>query len=429
MLFVAVTGFALFWSALAVFAHLRRVKRRTDEPSAVSSAKRSLLAAAVVATASYIVVIPPFATLLVIDGMWLYWPIAMTVGNSTVIFVHMFYLFSVEERATAIRIARREWLIYSALTLAMIVVFAMNPTARDFDIGPQGRYQAGGPGESFAPVAPMLSMAFAAVMNVVVCRLGWRWVRRSRGTRWLAMGLNTNALGQIGGLLMASHQVFYNAALLFGAVPPWTQNIVETPVKGIAGLLTMLGLSATAVILWIKNAKVVMWAHANRARRRLYPLWNQLHKLSPKFAVDPPSSNFRDMLKIRKPVPGLLSRVIEIWDGRQFLRVPPGTSELARQLGHNAGLADGLELDAVIEAARLEAGFMVAREGAAPKTVEVVPAREASRLVQGAGDTAAEVRWWTDVHAARSHPVVAQVLARVPELIKNSTNDSTAASR
>ncbi|MFJ5984413.1 DUF6545 domain-containing protein [Lentzea sp. NPDC092896] len=409
-----------------MFAHLRRWKRRIDEPWAVSSAKKSLLAAAVVATVSYIVVIPPFTTLLEIDGMRLYWPIAMSLGNSTVIFVYMFYLFSVQ-RETAVRTARRVWLIYIAVTLAMIVVFAMNPTSRDYDIGPDGRYQAGGPGDSFAPLAYMLSMTFAAVMNVVVCRLGWRWVRKSRGTRWLAMGLNTNALGQIGGLCMASHQVLYNGALLLGVVPPWTQNIVETPVKGIAGLLTMFGLSATAVILWIRNAKVVVWAHANRARRRLYPLWSELHKLSPRFAVDPPSSNFRDMLRIRDPYKGLINRSIEIGDGRLHLRVPPGTSELARRFGHDAGLQDGPELDAVIEAARLEVGFVVARAGANIR-VEVVPVVEASRLVQE-GDFATEVRWWTEVQTARSSPVVAQVLTHVPALIKNSTIDSASASR
>jgi len=427
MLFVGVTGFALFFSALAVFAHLRRWKRRTDEPSAVSAAKKSLLAAAVVATLSYIVVIPPFTTLLVIDGMHVYWLIAMSLGNSTVIFVYMFYLFSVQ-RETAVRTARRVWLIYSVLTLAMIVVFAMNPTARDFDIGQEGRYQAGGPGESFAPLAPMLSMSFAAVMNIVVCRLGWRWVKKSRATRWLSMGLNTNALGQLGGLSMASHQVLYNGALLFGVVPPWTQNIAETPIKGIAGLLTMLGLSATAVILWIKDAKIVLWAHANRARRRLYPLWSELHRLSPRFAVDPPESNIRDMLRFRDAYKGLINRTIEMGDGRLHLRVPPGTSEFARQLGYEAGLHDGPELDAVIEAARLETGFAVARAGASIR-VEVVPVAEASRVVQDADDLAAEIRWWTEVHAARSHPVVARVLTHAPELIANSTIHSTTASR
>src|SRR5688572_2644667 len=115
MLFVVCTALATMFSALALLAHLRRVKRRgTDDPS-TTAAKRSLLAAAVLATtgnaAALAAALPPFKALLTTNGMWLNWPILMLVGCATVICVHMFYLFSVEERPRAVQVARREWAI------------------------------------------------------------------------------------------------------------------------------------------------------------------------------------------------------------------------------------------------------------------------------------------------------------------------------
>lgn len=424
MWFVWVTGFGMFFSTMALLAHLRRVKRRPDDPAL--PAKRSLLAAAVMATVSYALAIPPFTTLLHIDGMWINFPMILIIGNSTVICVHMFYLFSVEERPTAIQIARREWMIYAVLTAAVIVLFAMNPTASDYDITPAGRYQTGGPGDPYAAVAYCLSMGFAGVMNVVVCRLGWRWVKRSKGTRWLAMGLNTNALGQIGGLMMVLHSVSYNIALLAGVVPSWTQNLVETPVKGIAGLLTMLGLSATALSLWIKNSRIVVWAHANQARRRLYPLHRRMYAIFPVIAVDPPPpSAWKDFLRVRRAKRQVLDRIVELWEGWQRLRVPRGTRALARDLGRGAGLS-GPALDAVVERACLEVGFEVARLGTDVR-VELATADEASRLVREKG-IAAELRWWEEVDAARKSPVVAQVRAQTSELIRASISNGTAAS-
>ncbi|SDP93970.1 DUF6545 domain-containing protein [Lentzea jiangxiensis] len=424
MWFVLVTGFGMLWSALALFAHLRRVKRRPNDPAL--PAKRSLLGAAVLATVSYALALPPFTTLLHIDGMWLNWPLIMVLGNCTVICVHMFYLFSVEERATAVRIARRGWLIYAVLTAVVIILFAMNPTASDYDITSAGRYQAGGPGNPFASVAYILSMGFSGAMNLVVCRLGWRWVEKSKGTRWLAMGLNTNALGQIGGFLMVLHSVSYNIALLFSAVPSWTQNSVETPVKGIAGLLTMLGLSATALSLWIKNSRLVVWAHANQARRRLYPLHRQMYDVFPVIAVEPPPNTaLKDFLRMRRAKRQVLDRIVELWEGRQRLRVPRGTRALARELGSAEGLT-GPALDAVVERACLEVGFEVARSGTTVR-VEVATADEASRLVRDKG-IAAELRWWEEVHHARNSPIVAQVRARTPELIRASTTSGSVTS-
>ncbi|WP_157529288.1 DUF6545 domain-containing protein [Nocardia sp. NRRL S-836] len=338
----------------------------------------------------------------------------------------MFYLFSVERRATAIRIARREWLIYAALTAAVITLFAMNPSASDYDITPAGRYQAGGPGDPFAAVAYMLSMGFSGTMNVVVCRLGWRWVKRSKGTRWLAMGLNTNALGQIGALLMVLHSVGYNIALLFGVVPAWTQNLAETPIKGIAGLLTMLGLSATALSLWIRNSRLVVWAHANQARRRLYPLHRRMYAIFPVIAVDPPpSSAWKDFLHVRRAKRQALDRIVELWEGRQRLRIPHGTRALARELGHAQGLS-GPVLDAVVERACLEAGFEVARLGTDVR-VELATADEASRLVREKG-IAAELRWWEEVGRAGTSPIVAEIRARTPELVRASISSGAATS-
>ena len=424
MWFVLVTGFGMVWSALALFAHLRRVKRRPDDPAL--PAKRSLLAAAVMATVSYALAMPPFTTLLHVDGMWLNWPMIMTLGNSTVIFVHMFYLFSVEDRATAIRIARREWLIYAVLTTAVIILFAMNPTAGDYDITSAGRYQAGGPGEPYAAIASALSMGFSGAMNVVVCRLGWRWVKKSKGTRWLAMGLNTNALGQIGGLLMVLHSVGYNFALLIGVVPSWTQNVVETPIKGVAGLLTMLGLSATALSLWIRNSRLVVWAHANQARRRLYPLHRRMYEVFPVIAVEPPpASSWKDFLHFRGAKRQVLDRIVELWEGRQRLRIPRGTRALARELGRAEGLR-GPALDAVVERACLEVGFEVARSGTEVRA-EVATADEASRLVRESG-IAAELRWWEEVHAARKSPTVRQIRDRIPELVRASVTSGAATS-
>lgn len=424
MWFVLVTGFGMLWSALAVLAHLRRVKRRPDDPSV--PAKRALLAAAVLATVSYALAMPPFTSLLHVDGMWLNWPMIMTLGNSTVICVHMFYLFSVEERATAVRIARREWLIYAVLTTAVIVLFAMNPTASDYDITSAGRYQTGGPGDPFAAVAYVLSMGFAGVMNVVVCRLGWRWVKKAKGTRWLAMGLNTNALGQIGGLCMVLHSVSYNLALLFSIVPSWTQNVVETPIKGIAGLLTMLGLSATALSLWIKNSRLVVWAHANQARRRLYPLHQRMYAAFPSIVVDPPpSSALKDFLHVRDASRQLGDRLVELWEGRLRMRIPYGTRAIADKLARAEGLS-GPALEAVVERACLEVGFEVARTGTEVR-VELSTADEASRLTRQ-GEKAAEVRWWQEVHDARKSPVVAQIRTRAPELIRASATSGAATS-
>lgn len=422
MLFVLVTAFAIAWSALAVAAHLRRATRGSAD-RATSSAKASLLAAAVLTTASYALALPPLTTLLVVADMRLYWPAVIVVGGSVVIFVHMFYLFSVEERDVAVRIARRDWLIYAVVMLATILLFAMSPTARDFDLGPEGRYRSGGPGDPFASLAYILPLTFGACMSIVVCRLGRRWVKMSKGTRWLAMGLNTNAAGQIMAVLMDIHLVGYNIALLCGVVPPWTQDAVESPIKGVAGLLTMLGLSATALSSWMRNSRIVVWAHANQARRRLYPLWRTMCDLFPAIAVEPPpASAWRDMLRIRGAKRQVLDRIVELWEGRQHLRVPAGTRALAEQLGEADGLR-GPALDAAVEAACLKVGFEVARLGLDIRA-EVATADKASRLVRKKG-TAAELRWWEEVHAARSSRTVADVFARTRELARNSITSGT----
>jgi len=427
VLFVYITVFATAWSGLAVVAHLRPSKRGSDDP-ATSSAKTSLLVAAVMATMSYTLSIPPLSTLLTVDGMWINWIVGIVIGNSVVIYVHMFYLFSVEDRPAAVRIARRVWLIYALVVAAIIVLFVMNPAARDFDLGPAGRYRSGGPGEPAASIAYILSFAFAGTMNLVVCRVGWRWVKLAKATPWLAMGLRTNAIGQMLAFFMVAHMIGYNIALLLGIVPPWTQDVVESPIKGLAGLATMLGLSATAMSLWIRNARVVVWVHDNRARRRLYPLWKQMYDLAPGIAIEPPpTSALLDMLRVWQPKRQLVNRIVECWDGHRYFRVPAGTRDLARQQGRDAGLR-GPELDAVVEAARLAVGFEVARSGQREFPAEVSTASEASRIVQESGDTAAEVRWWGDVLTAlHTSPVVAQVHARTDELVETSIASGTAA--
>lgn len=428
MLFVGVTVFATLWSALATVVHLLRYKRGGDDP-ATSAAKTSLLVAAVMATVSYTFSVPPLSRLLSADGIWFNWLAGIVIGNSVVIYVYMFYLFSVEDRPAAVRTAQRVWLIYVVIVAAIIVLFAINPAARDFDLGPDGRYRSGGPGEPAASLAYILSFAFAGVMNVVVCRLGWRWVKMAKGTPWVAMGLRTNAIGQILAMGMVTHMIGYNAALICGIVPPWTQDMVETPIKGIAGMFTMLGLSATATARWIKDARIVVWAHDNSARRRLYPLWKRMYDLVPAIAIEPPpSSAFRDMLRVREPRRQMVDRIVELWEGRQHIRVPYGTRELASQLGRDAGLS-GPELDAVVEAASLAVGFEVV-ESPIDFRVEVATASEASRVVQDCGDTAADVRWWGDVATAlRTSPVVAQVRARAHDLVETSIDHGTAAPR
>lgn len=423
MWFVAVTVFATGWSALAVIAHLLRPKGGVDDP-ATAAAKTSLLAAAVMATVSYTFSLPPLSTLMSASGMWFNWLAGIVIGNSVVIYVHMFYLFSVEDRPVAVRTARRVWLIYALIVAAIIVLFAMNPGARDFDLGPDGRYRSGGPGEPLASLAYILSFAFAGAMNVVVCRLGWRWVKLAKGTPWVAMGLRTNAIGQILAVFMVTHMIGYNVALICGIVPAWTQDVVETPIKGVAGLFTMLGLSATAAGRWVKDARLVVWAHDNSARRRMYPLWKRMFDVVPAIAIEPPpTSAFRDMLRVREPRRQLFDRIVELWEGRQHIRIPYGTRDLAGRLGRDNGLS-GPELDAVVEAASLAVGFE-AMNSPADFRVELSTAREASRVVQDSKDTAAEVRWWRDVATAwRTSPVVAQVRARTQELIETSTGGS-----
>lgn len=424
MWFVLVTGFAAVWSALAVFAHLLRPKSGVDDP-ATSAAKTSLLAASMMAMVSYTFALPPLSTWMSASGMSFNWLGGIVIGNSVVIYVHMFYLFSVEDRPVAVRTARRVWLIYLVIVAAIIVLFAMIPSARDFDLGPDGRYRSGGAGEPLASLAYILSFAFAGAMNVVVCRLGWRWVKMAKGTPWVAMGLRTNAIGQILAMFMVAHMIGYNAALMCGVVPPWTQDLVETPIKGVAGLFTMLGLSATAAGRWIKDARLVVWAHDNSARRRMYPLWKRMVDVVPAIAIEPPPrSAFRDRLRVREPRRQLVDRILELWEGRQHIPIPYGTGELARRLGHADGLS-GPELDAVVEAASLAVGFEVVNSPVDFRT-ELSSASEASRVVQDSKDTAAEVRWWGDVATAlRTSPIVAQVRARSNELVANSTANGT----
>jgi hypothetical protein len=141
----------------------------------------------------------------------------------------------------------------------------------------------------------------------------------------------------------------------------------------------------------------------------LYPLWKALYDAMPAIALDPPATRWAALWSPRDIRLRTLRRVIEIRDGRLNLApwIDAGIADTAQRLGRQAGLS-GMELDAVVEAARIRAALTALRRGDPVSPSTEMPA------IAGFNEMASEIGWLSKVARAFTDSPMVQAAATAP---------------
>lgn len=278
------------------------------------------------------------------------------------------------DRASAIA---RRWLIaYSLVILALVILFALGdaPVERrtDFEV-----YYATTPYIAQFVLLYLTAMAVALVSVAWRC---WHW-SRTVGPPWLRRGLRLIAVGSVFGIGVSTSRTMAVVARWFGG--NWDAlNVSVAAVLAVCGLA--VAATGFALPAWGGHlSRAAGWAGRYRAYRRLYPLWDALRRATP--AIELPTRIPWWDLELR-----LTRRLTEINDGRLALRhhIAPGVTERARRRGQEAHLT-GIDLDAAVEAARLQAALAAKKAG----LTFPVPADEPHQNTSRAADGTSELAW------------------------------------
>lgn len=295
----------------------------------------------------------------------------------------------------------RWWLLtYAAVLVALNALFVLGNAKLerrvDFDT-----YYATTPYIAEFIILYLMAHAVAALALFLV---SWRWARIA-GRPWLCRGLRVIALGNVCGL-------GFDLAKLIAVIARWLDRDVDWLSSSIAPALGALGTLIAAVGLLLPTAgerltRMAGWIARYRAYRELFPLWDALSTATPDIVPDVHIPRWHFELRLTR-------RLAEINDGRLVLRshIHPQVGEAALRLGRGAGLT-GLELQAVIEAARLKAAVTAK---AANREFALQAVADTDTL--GGIDGLSELVWLSKVSQAFSaSPVVGAALAECQDAI------------
>lgn len=329
------------------------------------------------------------------------WPINALLLIAAMYFFQMFFLYSVHGNDPARVNGPRRWRLLAVLIcgIAILAPFMARPAATDFILGPGGRYQTGGPGDSVAQLSRFAFAIYMCFAALTLTHLGFRWARKSgKGVLQIALGLF--AAGSALGCLVAIHSAAYNLALLVTITPSWPEAAPVSWLIPLAGTLQVAGTVLPS--LWPRLVRLRQWFAYRRALINLYPLWVAMCVAMPAIVLDPILPRWKDRLSVGEMDYRLYRRIIEIWDARRLLKshISPQVVEQARAAGQKRGLS-GNKLAAAVEAASIKAALYAVSHDHAPATLKNMHNRRES------GDLAAEVAWWSVVAAEfrQSHTI------------------------
>jgi hypothetical protein len=245
-----------------------------------------------------------------------------------------------------------------------------------------------------APAVAVFLLIYVAVQISYlgdVAVVAWRFSRVAQ-RRWMRAGLRIAATGGAIGVVEALTKASYVLAGLAGARPEGEET-VDSVIVMVASLFLLSGWATPA--LEPRVAAVRNWLVRYRGNRALYPLWRALFEAMPAIALDPPANRWAAVWSPRDVRLRTLRRVIEIRDGRLNLApyVDPRVADVAHRMGTRAGLS-GMELDAVVEAARIRAALAALRRGETAASATDLPA------IAGFSEIASEIGWLSRVARA-----------------------------
>jgi hypothetical protein len=224
-----------------------------------------------------------------------------------------------------------------------------------------------------------------------VAVVAWRFSRVAQRP-WMRVGLRIAGTGGAIGVVEALTKASYVVAGLAGAHPRGEET-VDSVIVMVASLFLLSGWATPA--LEPRVAAVRNWLVRYRGNRALYPLWRALFDAMPAIALDPPAGDWAAVWSPRDIKLRTLRRVIEIRDGRLNLApyMDPRVDDAAYRMGRQAGLS-GMELDAVVEAARIRAALAALRAGGATAPATELPP------IAGFSEIASEIAWLSMVARA-----------------------------
>lgn len=302
------------------------------------------------------------------------------------------FLIHVHDLASAAR-TRRCYLWWAAASAAFVVLFLALPPSRV--TGPTGKHTE--------TVAYYVYFWYLAITLTSLSQLTLRYARLTSRLA-LRAGLRVLAAGCVSALAFLLVHAIMLVCAEAGVSLEWWDAAVAAPLQLLTELLLLAGVTIPA---W--GARIATFARRVRdfrSYRRLYPLWQELHRANPDLTLVEQDHTRRPRLH---DVEFLLYRqVIEIRDGQLALRpyVDPRIAEIAADLARRAGRPqeDGW---AVSEAAAIAAGITAKARGLRASTAPPEPGP-----APGGTNIAAEVAWLSKVSWAFTHsPLVAQVLS------------------
>jgi len=244
-------------------------------------------------------------------------------------------------------------------TLALLVMFFVLAPVHREALDFWGRYGS-------APFILPYRLVFVGYLGwalVTVVRLCWRYAGMSEHPATTA-GLRLVAIGGVLGLGYCIHEGLRVVGSALGIADPVLDSNTVTQVLIASGVgLMVIGCTMPAWGPHIGIPALVIWLRRHRAYRHLYPLWRDLHQVSPEIALLRPLPRLIDALILYDLDFRLYRRVVEIRDGILALR-PYRDSETARSALNRcraAGLGD--ETQIVVEAASLAAALEAKRSG------------------------------------------------------------------
>ncbi|WP_216210931.1 MAB_1171c family putative transporter [Amycolatopsis aidingensis] len=250
--------------------------------------------------------------------------------------VEVFFWLSISERGHDWRSGRWHISVLVALTIAMLLAFAVSVVLEKPDFLHLD-YQH----QPWALATVLLYNGGLAVAMVAIALLARRWSRIA-DKPWLRRGLSTLTIACWFTMVYAAHHATFVVLPALEIQPPYSTDIEIVPIA----LGVILGLAGVTMPAWGPRLSALrQWTRYRRSARRLEPLWAAFCAAYPdiRLPVTPPSWDAEFLLH---------RRVIEIWDGRSRIRhlLDPDVARRAFETGDRHGLR-GDELAASVEAA------------------------------------------------------------------------------
>ncbi|AHH93540.1 MAB_1171c family putative transporter [Kutzneria albida] len=220
----------------------------------------------------------------------------------------LLFLFSINERATAWRKARRHGLVLLC-AVVLAVGFASLAPPMDYTEGFSARY-------AHAPWTSAYIMVFTLYLSTAVgtiAVLSWRWSRLSTEP-WIRRGMVVGGIGDSIAVVYCCFKVAYIGTSVISGAVLFKEGDVTAWLIGAALPMGLIGLTVPG---WGPALSALgRWLRRHRAHRALHPLWHALTEPFPHVRMGLDPSRFSEWLDRRFPGNRLARRLGTAWNER-----------------------------------------------------------------------------------------------------------------